>query len=174
MKSLIQFWSVLLLVVLVVSVAHGTTKPFLPEIDVRFNTLEALPSSVGMTTNGIANLRVARFQYDFATNGGTIGTKNLGVSLPANAIIWAGMFFIDTQFTGGGGATVALKCGSATFFAATGITGYAASSFHAIVPVGSAATAQDVVTACDISSVHATANTTAGKLTGWLFYFVHS
>lgn len=154
--------------------ATTNSAPFLPEVNARFRTLEALPSYLGATTNGIGNARLARFKYDVAVTGGTssASAKSLSVTLPAHALLWDGALYVDTAFTGA--SSVSLKCGSATFLASQTITSWTSGQIKAVVPVGTAAAAQDVgSSACDVSATVLLANTTAGKLTGWLLYFVH-
>lgn len=152
--------------------AATNSSPFLPEVNARFRTLEALPSNLSPTTNGIQNLRVARFQYDVANTGGTSSAtaKSLGVTLPAGAIIWDGALHVDSIFIGA--SSVALACGSAPILATQAITSWTTSQIKAIGMVGTAASASAVVTACSVAATVTVANTTSGKLTGWLLYFV--
>lgn len=51
----------------------------------------------------------ARYEYDFATDGGAVGTINLrGPQIPNNARVIRGFAEVTTAFTSGGAATVAL------------------------------------------------------------------
>lgn len=64
-------------------------------------------------------------QYDFARDGGAVGTITLlGDSIPSGAIITDSMLIIDTIPTSGGGATISLGTeGAADIAAAAAISG---------------------------------------------------
>lgn len=63
--------------------------------------------------------KVVSGTYDFATHGGTVGTKNLGLALPAGAIVTRLWTDALTPMTSGGLATVAIEVGADVLLAAT-------------------------------------------------------
>lgn len=148
------------------NVAFAAT-PFPLKVEQRFQTLE----NIG--TNGNPALRVARFTYDVAIHGGTVGTRGLGVFLPANALIVQSFFYTTTQFAGATG-TVALFCeDNNNIKTATDLTGITAGTITAGQSTGSAASMVAAIAArCEISATVATATQTAGKLVGFVEYMI--
>jgi len=125
--------------------------------------------------NGSMQMRTARFDYNFANDGGAIGTTGLGVKLPANSQIVNGWYYIVTQLASPANATVAFQCeDSANIFAATDITASASGTSAAFIP--DFATPGDYVSGiaaeCEISMVTASSTLTAGKIIGFLNYVV--
>lgn len=164
------------------ALAEVRGSPFAPHVDQRFDevedavdALEALPSNTSYTAEGISNLRVARFNYSVATDGGTIASRGLGVTLPAKAVIVRSYLRIDTQFVDGGSGTVALSCEDANNIkTATDITGSSAGAFIEGQSTGaSSAFISSIGAACEITATVAGAAQTDGKLTGWVEYVVH-
>ncbi len=148
--------------------------PYSPEVNKRFKVLEALPANVSYTTSGISNLRVVRASFDSTTQGTSSATAySLGVSLPANSLIWDGVLYVDSTFTGLG--SVALECEDSknimsdkTASATLGATG----SKIALTPVGTAASAvSSIAASCAVSARISGANV-VGKFTVWIMYFV--
>lgn len=122
------------------------------------------------SSDGLKLQRVARATYDVSVDGGGIGDHGLGVSLPANAIVYNAYYQTKTQFTDGGSGTVALACGSATILSAGDITGQAAESVNEAT-IDTTAEAADVGTSeCEITATVATATQTAGKLVLFVHY----
>ncbi len=67
-------------------------------------------SVADLGADGLGLLRVARATYDFAVHGGATGAKNLGVTLPAGALIVGGFVDVITTATtaGADGGTMAI------------------------------------------------------------------
>lgn len=144
--------------------------PYSPEINKRFKVLEALPSNVSYTASGISNLRVARVSF----NSDTMGTSSssaysLGVTLPANSLIWDGVVYVTSAFSGSG--SVALECeDSKNIMADQTVSAMTLGSKKALTPVGTAASAiTSIASACAISARVSAANV-AGKFNAWIFY----
>lgn len=148
--------------------------PYPPEINARFKKLEAVADTPLPTANGLQKMKVARVAFDATTMNTSGSTYSLGVTLPANAVIWDGMIYTSADFTAGTG-TVALQCEDAgNIMAAKSATALSTKGTKtALTPVGTAASAVvGIAAACNISAVVATANLTAGKFVGWIEYFV--
>lgn len=131
-------------------------------------------SSAGQLVNGLSTKKMARASYNVTASAaqGGIGNHGLGVTLPANSLITGGLFQVKTQFVDAGSGTVAISCGSAAFYAAVDITGFAAESIKPIT-VASYMNPIDVGTsACEITAAVATASQTDGKLVLFLDYVV--
>lgn len=93
--------------------AQAATAPFLPEVQNRFEAVEAEVDALqGDSAEGAAiSKKYAKAVYDVAIDGGSsTATKNLGVTLPAGAIITAIYVYINTRFTDSGTGSVALQC----------------------------------------------------------------
>jgi hypothetical protein len=107
--------------------------------------------------------------YDFAVNGGAVGSILLSAWVPAGFVIVDGFTDVITQLTGAG-ASVALTVESAgDMLAATVIGTMGTTGRHALVPVNSAAasvktTAQRQVT----FTISGGSGLTAGKLVIYL------
>lgn len=118
--------------------------------------------------------RVARFIYDVAADGGTVGARGLGVTLPGGAVIIRSYFKIITQFVDSGSGTVALSCEDANNIkTATDITGSSANAFIEGQSTGAAsAFVRDIAADCEITATVAASDQTAGKLVGWVHYVI--
>ena len=132
-------------------------------------------SDVIAQAEGLNIGRLAIFDYDFAVDGGAIGTITTGVNLPIKAIIEKCWFRVETQLVDAGSGTLAVQCEDAgNILAAADQTGVASGAFLAATIVGTAATmVDDIAAACDISFVIAGAALTAGKMRGYCRYSVH-
>lgn len=111
--------------------------------------------------------RVAYFEYDFARDGGAVGTIAMrGDGLPDDAVITSGMIHVVTAVTSGGSATVALHLLSAgDILAATAKASLTLNALIDTVPVGTAATSIRTTSAGLVPTVTiATAALTAGKI----------
>ena len=115
--------------------------------------------------------KIARGEYDFAVDGGVVGTIALmdATDIPSGATVIGGWVEIETQLTSGGAATIAIQIeGAGDIVPATAIATWTAGQKE-IVPAltaGAALAASDVVrttAARDISAVIAVADLTAGK-----------
>jgi hypothetical protein len=87
--------------------------------------------------------QVAYFEYDFAIDGGAVGTITLrGDRLPIGAVVTSGMKHVLTAVTSGGACTTTLGFETATDILGSTLKG--AQTLNAlldIVPAGTAATA---------------------------------
>jgi hypothetical protein len=149
--------------------------PYSPEVNKRFKTLEALPSNVSYTSTGISNLRVVRASFDSATMGTSSATAySLGVTLPANALIWDGVLYVDSTFTPASGAgSVAIECeDSKNILADQTVNTWATGQKKALTPVGTAASAVSSIGAACAVSARVSAANVVGKFTVWIMYFV--
>jgi hypothetical protein len=116
--------------------------------------------------------------YDFAVNGGLIGTIGLGVVVPAKAIIWDGFVDVLTTFESddSDAGTVALQVEAAndiiTAIAISNGTDPWDAGLKNVKSVGTAATAVKTTVARQVSLVVAVENLLAGKLVVGLRYHV--
>ena|ERR1700743_2787515 len=146
-----------------------TTQPsttgFLATVtSINFNDQGSItPSAYIITRDGTFN---AQARYDFAVDGGTIGTITLANSdtIPAGAIVIGQVCNSTTAFTGTG-ATVALgtSAGSSTtsLLGATAITSL---TLDAVVALTPRTTPFKMTAAGTVTATIATANVTAGVL----------
>jgi hypothetical protein len=112
---------------------------------------------------------IAKFSYDFAKQGGAIGTIGLknedgtAASLPKGAIVQNGVIDVITAPTSGGSATVSFSTGktAADLKAATAIASI--TGLVATIPVGTAGTSIKLTADTVPSIVVAVAALTAGK-----------
>lgn len=132
------------------------------------------PKLEAQTGESLYAARIARFEYDVATDLGTIAAHGLGVTLPAKAVIIRSYFRTDTQFVDAGSGTVALSCEDANNIkTATDITGNADGTFVEGQSTGAAsAFVGSIAAACEITATVAGAAQTSGKLTGWVHYVI--
>jgi hypothetical protein len=128
---------------------------------------------------GTVGIKTATGEYDFAVDGGAGGTITmrgsgaLGGVIPAGSVIMGGYIEIDTLFTTGTAATMALQAESAgDLQAATVVSGapYSTTGRKAIVPVWTAATFIKTTVARNLTAVIATGTITAGKGRVVVFY----
>ena len=128
---------------------------------------------------GTDRLKTAIGEYDFAVDGGAIGTIVLrgsganGGSLPNGAVVEGGYIEIDTAFTTGTAATMAIQIEAANDLqTATVVSGapYSTTGRKAIVPVFTAATTIKTTAARSLTAVIATGTITAGKGRVVVFY----
>ena len=128
---------------------------------------------------GTAGWKVAIGEYDFAVDGGAIGTitmrggSALGGTIPTGSVILGGYIEIDTGFTTGSAATMALQAeGAGDLQAATVVSGapYSTTGRKAIVPVWTAASTVKTTAARALTAVIATGTITAGKGRVVVFY----
>lgn len=129
-----------------------------------------LPSPTGNTKNA---LRMGKWTYSFAVNGGGTGTIAMtGETLPVNAVVIGGILDVTTAITGG--ATVAIQLQSANdIISAAADSGapWSTTGIKAIVPVFTAATSKKVATTAKTPSLVVTvAAITAGIFNLTLVY----
>jgi len=116
-------------------------------------------------------LRVAKFVYDFADDGGAVGDIELGTKiLPDNAVIVGGFIDVVTAPTSGGSATIALKVESTgDILAATAISSLT-EGLHDVVPDYTASNMVKTTAARALTMTVGTAALTAGRFVVTLFY----
>jgi len=122
-------------------------------------------------SSGIGLVGNAKMTYDFAVDGGAIGTIiPLGSpKLPAGAIIIGGVIDVTTLLTSGGAATVGLGLGSgaqvASLFAPITVAGapWSTAGLKAVIPIWTAATMVKVAAETQLSLTIAAFAVTAGK-----------
>lgn len=120
---------------------------------------------------GTRGIKTAVGEYDFAVDGGAIGSITLRPLLgdnviPAGSVILGGYLEIDTGFTTGTGATMAINVESAgDIVVATIVSGapYSTTGRKSIVPAGTGATSVKTTVARSIVATIATGTVTAGK-----------
>lgn len=129
---------------------------------------------------GIGVMRVAKAQYNFAVHGGTIGAKNLGVAIPAKAVICGGFVEVLTTCTteGSDAGTMALSVERANdivaAIAVSDVSNPWDAGKHAIIPKANTPESTSVKTtvARNVTATIAVQNFTAGRLNVWLYYVV--
>lgn len=109
--------------------------------------------------------------WDFATQGGAIGTSDVGIHFPANTIIRNVLFDVVTTVTTSASGTLAFTAVSSgdlkAALAAASWTGRVAG-----IPVGTAATAVKCTSACNLLAAIATGALTAGSVRIFVDYVV--
>jgi len=117
---------------------------------------------------------VMQCDYDFATDGGAVGTVTLrGDRLPSGAVVNVSAIQIKTQFTSDGSATLALELvGTADVLAATAVASLTAGNMVGKPVPQTASTWITTTAATQLVATIATAAMTAGKMTVMLEYFI--
>jgi len=119
--------------------------------------------------------RWAKAEYDFAANGGTVGAKDLAVTIPDNAVIVGGFIDVVTAFTDTTAtATVAIHVATADDIVSANslaTLGYGSTGLFSVSP-SSGATAVKTSVAANITLTIATEALTAGKALVWLQYVI--
>lgn len=123
---------------------------------------------------GTHELKEAAGEFDFAVDGGAISTitlrspKNVstGNDIPVGSVIESGYVQVDTAFTSGGAATVAVTAESAgDIVAAAAVSGapWSTTGVKSIIPAGTGATAVVTTARRFLTVTIAAATLTAGK-----------
>lgn len=121
---------------------------------------------------GTDRLKSATGEYDFAVDGGAGGTIALrgsgsaGSQIPAGSVIEGGYIEIDTLFTTGSAATMALQIeGAGDLQAATVVSGapYSTTGRKSITPAFTGATTIKTTVARTLTAVIGVGTITAGK-----------
>lgn len=119
-------------------------------------------------------IKFARGRYDFAVDGGAIGTINITAEkIPANAIILGGVVEVDTALTSGGAATVAIQVEAANdTINAAAVSGapWSTTGRKSTIEAFTGATTVKTTVARDVSVVIAAATLTAGVFDVYLVY----
>jgi hypothetical protein len=116
-----------------------------------------------------------RARYDFAVEGGAVGTIGLlgSTVIPAGAVILGGFVDVVIAPTSGGAGTLAIQVEAANdIVAAAAVSGAPWSTLgrKSIVPAFTGATTVKTTAARDVSAVIATAAITAGRVDIYLAY----
>ena len=128
---------------------------------------------------GTTSVKTAVGEYDFAVDGGAIGAITLRAAgsasnqIPAGSVITGGYLEIDTAFTTGSAATMAIHVeGAGDVVAATVVSGapYSTTGRKSIIPAGTGATSLKTTVPRSIVATIATGTVTAGKGRVVLFY----
>ena len=120
-------------------------------------------------------MRTAKFEYDFAKEGGAVGAITCrGHKLPAGAIVRGGCVDVITAVTSAGSATVALHLvGAADVLTATAKADLSLAALIVVVPVfQTAATWIRTVATTELVATVAVAALTAGKIQITLDYTI--
>ena len=128
-----------------------------------------------VTANSRNSLRMGKWTYSFAVNGGAQGTIAMtGDTLPVNAVVVGGILDVTTPVTGG--TTIAIQLQAANdIISAAADSGapWSTTGVKAIVPVWTAATTKKVASSAKTPSLVVTvANITAGVFNLHLMYFI--
>jgi hypothetical protein len=128
------------------------------------------------TTSGLGLQRIARFKFDPSANSGqrAVQAHDLGVTLPANAIITRSFFKVLTAFTSvNSSALVALHCETASnIFSQQYVSSLSTTLVTEGVSSGTSSLMKPITSACAITATVTGTALTAGKLVGWVTYVV--
>jgi hypothetical protein len=128
---------------------------------------------------GTPGLKTAVGEYDFAVDGGAVGAITLrgggplGGNVPNGSVIIGGYIEIDTNFTTGTSATMAISVeGANDLQTATVVSGapFSSTGRKAIVPVFTAATFIKTTASRNLTATIAVGTVTAGKGRVVVFY----
>lgn len=124
---------------------------------------------------GTQRLKSVVGEYDFAVDGGAIGSITLRGDnvIPAGSVVWSGYMEVDTLFTTGTSATMAINVESAgDVIAATVVSGapYSTTGRKSLIPAGTGATSLKTTVNRSIVATIATGTVTAGKMRVVLFF----
>lgn len=131
------------------------------------------PSSSGLF--GTSAMLVAKMTYDFAVDGGAVGTITPATTcvIPSGAIVYQAITNVITACTTGSTTTVAVQLQSANdIHTAASVAGapWSTTGLKAATPVGTAATALLLTADRTAKVVIGTADLTAGKFTTYFLY----
>lgn len=130
---------------------------------------------------GTTALKTAAGEYDFAVDGGAIGSitlrstaaASLGGGVPAGSVITGGYVEVDTALTSSGSATVAITLeGAGDLVAAAAYSGapWSSTGRKSIIPVGTGATTVKTTANRNLTATIATAALTAGAFRVVVYY----
>jgi hypothetical protein len=128
---------------------------------------------------GTERLKVAVAEYDFAVDGGAVGSiplRGVGVlggAVPAGAVVHSGYVEVLTPFTSGGAATVALSLESAGDLVAAGTlaaNGLSSGGRKNVTPNASGGNTVKTTASRAHNMAVAVAPLTAGKMRVYSFY----
>lgn len=125
---------------------------------------------------GTKGIKEHRSEYDFAVDGGGVGTITLrsnDSSIPNGSVILGGYVTVETALDSGGSATAALQSNAANDIinaAAFGGAPWSTTGQKSVIPVHTGATSIVLTAARDPKLVIGTAALTAGKFKLVLFF----
>lgn len=124
---------------------------------------------------GTSRTKVVVGEYDFAVDGGAIGAITLrgDNTVPAGSVVLYGYMEVDTAFTTGTAATMAISVEAANdIISATVVSGapYSTTGRKSIIPAATGATSVKTTVARSIVATIATGTVTAGKMRVVLVY----
>lgn len=124
---------------------------------------------------GTQRLKSITGEYDFAVDGGAIGAITLrgDNTIPAGSVITGGYLEVDTLFTTGTAATMAISVEAANdVIAATVVSGapYSTTGRKSVIPAFTGATSLKTTVARSIVATIAVGTVTAGKGRVVLFF----
>lgn len=132
-----------------------------------------MPYTGGFTDLG-RGILTARGRYDFAVDGGAVGSIDISTaSIPAGSIILGGFAEVDTAVTSGGSGTLAISVEAANdIITAAAVSGapWSTTGRKSVIPVFTGASTVKTTAARKIKAVIATADLTAGVVDVVLFY----
>jgi hypothetical protein len=122
-----------------------------------------------------SGLKIVRGRYDFAVDGGAVGTIDLtaAADVPAGAVVLGGFVEVTTPPTSGGSATLAIQveaAGDTVAAAAVSAAPWSTAGRKSVIPVFTGASSLKTTTARKIQAVVATAALTAGVVDVVLVY----
>lgn len=173
--------SLTLLFVTIAANAAIVGAPFIPEEDTRFDAIEQGNTIKQTYPAGSADghyvKQYVKATYDFAKKGGAIGSIDLGVSIPANAVETRSWVYDITQPTTSAAGTLAFYCASSAspdLKQPTAAASYpAAGAVAEGTQTGTAANFSVVSSKCNINAKIGTGALTAGKVVLFVEYAVH-
>jgi uncharacterized RDD family membrane protein YckC len=121
---------------------------------------------------GTTSVKTAVGEYDFAVDGGAIGAITLrsstinGNSIPPGSVVLYGYLEIDTLFTTGSAATMAISLeGANDLVAATVVSGapYSTTGRKSVIPAATGLTSVKTTVARALVATIAVGTVTAGK-----------
>jgi hypothetical protein len=130
---------------------------------------------------GSRRLKEAKGEYDFAVDGGAVGTivlrasadDALGNDIPAGSVITGGYIEVDTAVTSGGAATLGANSEAAgDIFGAIVVSGapWSTTGRKSIIPAATGVTSVKTTVRRSLAVTVAVAALTAGKLRVVVFY----
>jgi hypothetical protein len=162
------------------SIVVEAAESYAPSVSADWTALGAVPATQDAALNSLAAVAAAagsasgaswaKATYDFSVNGGTIGTKNLLVTIPDAALILYAFYKVEVapDSTDDLGTLTFILPTDGALTAAIPADGTEVSGNG--IPDFDAANAVDTTAARQVSAVVATSALTAGKVSIYLFY----
>lgn len=119
--------------------------------------------------------KTIRGRYDFAVDGGAVGTIDLSGDVPANAYISGGFVEVDAALTSSASGAVSVKVeGAGDIVASAAVSGapWSTTGPKSVIPAFTGATLVKTTAKRKVQAVIATGALTAGSFDVVLFYIV--